>query len=212
MTLAADVIVVGAGPAGLAAVGRLLRAGQRVIWVDQGARPGGQVWRSAVPPRWAINAHRNLQQLAGHAVIATDGPARLLVQSLIVPASPALQVTAPKMLLALGARERFLPFPGWTLPGVHGAGGLQALVKNGWPVRGRRVLLAGSGPLLLAAADTMLAAGSRPAPDRRTGPRGNAGPLPGRPAAAETGPGRKPALAPARPALSRRNLGHPRPG
>src|SRR6202162_6487961 len=56
------------------------------------------------------------------------------------------------LILATGARERFLPFPGWTLPNVMGAGGLQALVKSGLPVAGKRVLVAGSGPLLLAVA------------------------------------------------------------
>src|SRR5262249_24340919 len=55
-----------------------------------------------------------------------------------------------KLILATGARERFLPFPGWTLPGVVGAGGLQALVKSGAPILGARVVIAGSGPLLLA--------------------------------------------------------------
>jgi NADPH-dependent 2,4-dienoyl-CoA reductase/sulfur reductase-like enzyme len=56
-----------------------------------------------------------------------------------------------KLILATGARERFLPFPGWTLPNVCGAGGLQALVKTGLPLGGKRVVIAGSGPLLLAA-------------------------------------------------------------
>jgi NADPH-dependent 2,4-dienoyl-CoA reductase/sulfur reductase-like enzyme len=56
------------------------------------------------------------------------------------------------LVLATGARERFLPFPGWTLPNVMGAGGLQAMVKSGLPIRGKRVLVAGSGPLLLAVA------------------------------------------------------------
>ena len=48
--------------------------------------------------------------------------------------------------------ERFLPFPGWTLPNVMGAGGLQAMVKCGLPIRGKRVIVAGTGPLLLAVA------------------------------------------------------------
>jgi NADPH-dependent 2,4-dienoyl-CoA reductase/sulfur reductase-like enzyme len=56
------------------------------------------------------------------------------------------------LILATGARERFLPFPGWTLPGVTGVGGLQALAKGGLPLRRKRVAVAGSGPLLLAAA------------------------------------------------------------
>ncbi|HEX4782829.1 MAG TPA: FAD/NAD(P)-binding oxidoreductase, partial [Candidatus Sulfotelmatobacter sp.] len=56
------------------------------------------------------------------------------------------------LILATGARERFLPFPGWTLPNVMGAGGLQAMVKSGLPIRGKRVVVAGTGPLLLAVA------------------------------------------------------------
>jgi NADPH-dependent 2,4-dienoyl-CoA reductase/sulfur reductase-like enzyme len=55
-------------------------------------------------------------------------------------------------VLATGAREKFLPFPGWTLPNVMGAGGLQAMVKSGLPIRGKRVVVAGTGPLLLAVA------------------------------------------------------------
>src|SRR6185312_3274226 len=56
------------------------------------------------------------------------------------------------LVLATGARERFLPFPSWTLPNVMGVGGLQALVKTGLPIDGKRVVVAGSGPLLLAVA------------------------------------------------------------
>lgn len=52
-----------------------------------------------------------------------------------------------------------LPFPGWTLPGVTGAGGLQAQIKHGLPLNGERVVIAGSGPLLLAVASTVKRAG-----------------------------------------------------
>jgi NADPH-dependent 2,4-dienoyl-CoA reductase/sulfur reductase-like enzyme len=65
-----------------------------------------------------------------------------------------------KLILATGARELFLPFPGWTLPNVLGAGGLQALVKTGLPIDGRRVVVAGSGPLLLAVADYLKRSGA----------------------------------------------------
>ena len=64
------------------------------------------------------------------------------------------------IILATGARERFLPFPGWTLPGVYGAGGLQALAKSGFSMRGLRVIVAGSGPLLLAVATHLREAGA----------------------------------------------------
>ncbi len=63
-----------------------------------------------------------------------------------------VEIEYGKLILATGARELFLPFPGWTLPNVLGAGGLQALVKSGLPIKGKKVLVAGSGPLLLAVA------------------------------------------------------------
>jgi NADPH-dependent 2,4-dienoyl-CoA reductase/sulfur reductase-like enzyme len=63
------------------------------------------------------------------------------------------QIRWQKLIVATGARELFLPFPGWTLPGVMGPGGLQSLVKHGWPINGQRVVVAGTGPLLLAVAD-----------------------------------------------------------
>jgi NADPH-dependent 2,4-dienoyl-CoA reductase/sulfur reductase-like enzyme len=64
------------------------------------------------------------------------------------------------LVLATGARERFLPFPGWTLPNVMGAGGLQALAKSGMPIAGKKVVVAGSGPLLLAVARYLRAHGA----------------------------------------------------
>ena len=59
-----------------------------------------------------------------------------------------------------GSKRTVLPFPGWTLPGVTGAGGLQALIKAGTPVKNERIVIAGSGPLLLASADTAKSRGS----------------------------------------------------
>jgi D-hydroxyproline dehydrogenase subunit alpha len=64
-------------------------------------------------------------------------------------------------VLATGARERFLPFAGWTLPNVTGAGGLQALAKSGMPIAGKRIVVAGSGPLLLAVAQYLAGHGAR---------------------------------------------------
>jgi NADPH-dependent 2,4-dienoyl-CoA reductase/sulfur reductase-like enzyme len=70
-----------------------------------------------------------------------------------------------RLILATGARERFLPFPGWTLPGVFGAGGLQALIKSGLKAGSdsspMRVVVAGSGPLLLAVAAGLRRSGVR---------------------------------------------------
>ncbi|MEJ8660415.1 NAD(P)/FAD-dependent oxidoreductase [Streptomyces sp. MS1.AVA.4] len=72
----------------------------------------------------------------------------------------AVTVRARTVLLATGAYERQLPFPGWTLPGVVGAGGAQAMLKSGLVLPGRRIVVAGSGPLLLAVAGSLAAAGA----------------------------------------------------
>jgi NADPH-dependent 2,4-dienoyl-CoA reductase/sulfur reductase-like enzyme len=74
--------------------------------------------------------------------------------------SGVCELSYKSLVLATGARERFLPFPGWTLPNVMGAGGLQALVKTGLPIEGTRVVVAGSGPLLLAVAAYLRAHGA----------------------------------------------------
>ncbi|MCD9141425.1 FAD/NAD(P)-dependent oxidoreductase [Streptomyces albireticuli] len=72
-----------------------------------------------------------------------------------------VRLHARAVLFATGASERHLPFPGWTLPGVVGAGGAQAMLKSGLVLPGRRIVVAGSGPLLLAVASTLAAAGAR---------------------------------------------------
>ncbi|WP_351231046.1 FAD-dependent oxidoreductase [Streptomyces sp. NPDC002133] len=72
----------------------------------------------------------------------------------------AVTVRARTVLIATGAYERQLPFPGWTLPGVVGAGGAQAMLKSGLVLPGKRIVVAGSGPLLLAVAGSLAAAGA----------------------------------------------------
>ncbi len=152
-----DVAVIGAGPAGLAAAHAAAGHGARVLLLDAQPRHGGQVWRHDVvhgAPRAARDAIAALDGRvdwrAQHQVVAADGR-RLLTET----PDGAVEIEAAQLVLATGARELLLPFPGWTLPGVTGAGGLQALAKQGWPLAGKRVLVAGSGPLLLAAAATL---------------------------------------------------------
>ncbi|ARZ66214.1 hypothetical protein SMD11_0548 [Streptomyces albireticuli] len=72
-----------------------------------------------------------------------------------------VRLHARAVLFATGAGERQLPFPGWTLPGVVGAGGAQAMLKSGLVLPGRRIVVAGSGPLLLAVASSLAAAGAQ---------------------------------------------------
>jgi NADPH-dependent 2,4-dienoyl-CoA reductase/sulfur reductase-like enzyme len=159
------VLVVGAGPAGLAAAVAAAQSGAAVTVVDALPEPGGQVWRGlwGAPREGRAGAwFRALRSVPvdlrlGRRVITAPGPGRL---GLLGPQG-AEQLGYDRLILATGARERFLPFPGWTLPGVLGAGGLQALAKGGLELRGRRVVVAGSGPLLLAVAAGLRTRGAR---------------------------------------------------
>ena len=139
-----EVLIIGAGPAGLAAARRALEARVPVTVVDDNPAPGGQIWRAIqIPSDWTSRP----VTIYGGKVIAAE-PGRVTVETL----EDVVDLPCRSLILATGARERFLPFPGWTLPHVMGAGGLQALAKSGWPIAGKRVVIAGSGPLLLAVA------------------------------------------------------------
>jgi len=148
-----DVLVVGAGPAGLAAAYRAAENRLRVMVVDDNPAAGGQIWRgkslSPDAEAWLEKIRSvDIQFINGARVFAQPRAGMLLAES----SEGVCELNYASVVLATGARERFLPFPGWTLPNVMGAGGLQALVKTGLPIEGKRVVVAGSGPLLLAVA------------------------------------------------------------
>lgn len=151
-----DVCVIGAGPAGLAAAYRAAKSRLRVVVVDDNPAAGGQIWRgeqakpsSPEAQAWFEKLRSvEIQLIVGARVFHQPAPRVLLAET----SRGVCELRYSKLILATGARERFLPFPGWTLPNVMGAGGLQALVKTGLPIEGKRVVVAGSGPLLLAVA------------------------------------------------------------
>jgi NADPH-dependent 2,4-dienoyl-CoA reductase/sulfur reductase-like enzyme len=151
-----DVLVVGAGPAGLAAAWRIASSGLRVSVVDDNPAAGGQIWRGEQAKPTSAEAHEWFKRIRSVDIQIING-ARVFQQSeggMLLAETPegVCDLRYESLVLATGARERFLPFPGWTLPNVMGAGGLQALVKTGVPIEGKRVVVAGSGPLLLAVA------------------------------------------------------------
>ncbi|MBC3841238.1 FAD-dependent oxidoreductase [Streptacidiphilus sp. 4-A2] len=180
----ADLAVIGAGPAGTAAVNAAADLGLSCVLLDAGALPGGQFYRQPAPGlraaepqalhhHWPVFAgllrrlerHRaagRVRYLPGHHVWSVSGSAgQWRVHAVGGPeGDTALTVPARAVLCATGSHERQLPFPGWTLPGVVGAGGAQAMLKSGLVLPGRRVVVAGSGPLLLAVAVSLARAGA----------------------------------------------------
>ena len=159
-----EVLIVGAGPAGMAAALAAAESGGQVRMIDDNPHPGGQIWRDgpqvALPEmanryRQAVVTKENIALQSGCKLVAQCGANRLAYED----AEGCGVIRYQKLILCNGARELLLPFPGWTLPGVTGAGGLQAQIKQGLAIRGERVVIAGSGPLLLAVADSVKQAG-----------------------------------------------------
>ncbi len=172
----AEVLVVGAGPAGMAAATAAANHGRKVIVLDDNPTAGGQIWRQGIAAatkqssrrdpdsiqskRRAAFIHSGAELLAGRRVVNAPQPGFLSTVMDTSLGSAHETFAWDRLILATGARERFLPFPGWTLPGVFGAGGLQALVKSGYSVEGKRIVVAGTGPLLLAVAAYLQHAGA----------------------------------------------------
>ena len=159
-----EIIVVGAGPAGIAAACAAAESGCRVGVLDDTPWLGGQIWRGEQrqptqpqAQKWIERFRRSGATLLDQtSAIASPRPGMLMAEH---PGGPR-EIHFQKLILATGARELLLPLPGWTLPGVMGPGGLQALVKNGFPVAGKRVVVAGTGPLLPAVADGLIKHGA----------------------------------------------------
>ncbi|MGZ6706810.1 MAG: FAD/NAD(P)-dependent oxidoreductase [Solirubrobacteraceae bacterium] len=144
------VVVVGGGPAGLAAAGAAARAGARVTLLDGGGRLGGQYHRGE-----AVAAPAGVEVHTGARVWRVEtGPAGPVAYT------AAGEFAADALVLAPGAHDRPLPFPGWDLPGVLTAGGAQALLKGSGVLPGRRVLVAGTGPFLLPVAALLAGRGA----------------------------------------------------
>ncbi|SEC26848.1 NADPH-dependent 2,4-dienoyl-CoA reductase, sulfur reductase [Streptomyces misionensis] len=181
------VAVVGAGPAGLAAAQAALAAGARVTLLDSADQPGGQYHRMLPEPYRATRPERlqhgwrafdrRRRRVLGHprcawwpetsvwALERPDEPGVPRVHLLRGPADGGargrLVLDPDALVLAAGAHDRVLPFPGWELPGVFTAGAAQALAKGERVVVGDRVVIAGTGPFLLPVAASLLEAGSR---------------------------------------------------
>jgi NADPH-dependent 2,4-dienoyl-CoA reductase/sulfur reductase-like enzyme len=164
-----DLLIVGAGPAGIGAALEASNAGLSVLLLDENPAPGGRIWQAL--------EHRGAKDAADRAGL--DAIARLRASnadarygSTVWAIEPDRQVYAsqngraftvqPKtILLATGTTERPVPIAGWTLPGVMTVGAAQIALKTGGLLPDGRTWLAGQGPLLLLYANQVLDAGGR---------------------------------------------------
>ena len=186
-TTRTDLAVVGAGPAGLAAAVAAAEQGLSVVVVDAGRQPGGQYWRhpdeqTADPDElgshgqhdWRVYTalRARFDDLLGAGITYVPGAQvwfteradegwRLRLSPVVEPDDdlPA-EVVADGLVLCPGGYDRQLPVPGWDLPGVLAAGGVQALLKGHGSLAGRRAVVAGTGPFLLPVAAGLAEAGA----------------------------------------------------
>lgn len=168
--MTAQVVIVGAGPAGASAALALAKAGVASLLLDDNPRAGGQIFRAGFdggPPRIGGDPRGDtlreglrrygslIDHRSGHEVIAIYPDRRLWV------AGPerAYELESEHLVLATGAIEVSVPVPGWTLPGVYTLGGLQILAKASASVPAGKTVLAGAGPLLYLVAAQLAEAG-----------------------------------------------------
>ena len=157
-----DVIVIGAGPAGLAAANTAAQAGLKVLLIDENTRVGGQISRLPFRngsgqdgPSSLEDLHRNIEFRGSTVCLGFTSPRCVALEA----SGKAVLATARAVVIATGSTERVYPVPGWTLPGVMTAGAGQTFLKGSRTFPYKRVVVAGSGPLLLATASQLAQAG-----------------------------------------------------
>ena len=182
-----DVVIVGAGPAGLAAGALTAGAGLSTLLVDENPEPGGQIYRAitTTPVRrsdilGADYWHGAGLVRSGHPQRRPDRHRRARLEPRPRPrgrhlamAAVARLLQARRIILATGALERPFPIPGWTLPGVMTAGAAQTLLKSSGMLPDGQTVMAGMGPLLWLFAAQLLRAGGRIDAILDTTPRAN---------------------------------------
>lgn len=154
------IIVVGGGPAGMAAALSAAEVHSKVIVIDGASNIGGQYWRHMSVEHLdefgsatvsAVLNHPNIEVLSGARIWRADyRDGESILQILIFGKSRELRTK--KLILATGAFDRTLPFPGWDIPGVMTPGAAQSLLKGSGVVAGKRIVIAGTGPFLLPVA------------------------------------------------------------
>jgi NADPH-dependent 2,4-dienoyl-CoA reductase/sulfur reductase-like enzyme len=169
-----DVVVIGAGPAGLAAAASTANAGLSTLLLDENVGPGGQVWRAITSTPLKRRELLGADYWSGEAIIqaAQKSGAEIIHRATVWSLDRNLEIgisvgggsafiRARRVIIATGAQERPFPIPGWTLPGVMTAGAAQTMLKSSGIVPDGRTIIAGQGPLLWLLAAQILRLGGR---------------------------------------------------
>lgn len=179
-----DLAIIGAGPAGMAAAVTATKAGLKVVLLDEGESPGGQIYRDVeqstpirhrvLGPDYTAGEDLAADLRASDAIYLARSTVWNISTDRLIDYScegTSFQLQATYILAATGTVERSCPIPGWTKPGVTTAGALQILLKSAGIVE-ENAIIAGSGPLLWLVASQMVATGSPPVAVVETTPRG----------------------------------------
>lgn len=154
-----SIVVIGGGPAGLAAANEIAKVGEQVVLIDGASHLGGQYWRGVSTPLIeAVQRSPRVKVMSNTSVwnVTADENGFTIR---VLTAGVESQIRTTKVVIATGAHDRVLPFPGWDLPGVMTAGGAQALLKGQRTAFANRVIVAGSGPFLLPVAAGLIDVG-----------------------------------------------------
>lgn len=185
-SLTHDLIVIGAGPAGMTAALTASGLGLKTVLLDENECEGGQIYRNFAACDKRVAEILGPDYLRGKSLVESLRQSEIdhQRQTLVWDIAPDLTVTALKLgrsqqfrarqiIAATGAMERPSPIPGWTLPGVMNVGAAQIALKSAGAVPRGRVVLAGGGPLLLLVACQLLEAGADVVAVVETSARGN---------------------------------------
>ena len=168
-----ELIVIGAGPAGLSAAIEAAKAGIDVVVFDENARPGGQLFKQ-IHKFFGSKEHHAKERgfRIGEDLLkeAEEVGVRVELNSTVMGIYENKEVTvrngdevdhykADKILIATGAAENMIPFKGWDTPGVIGAGAAQALMNLQGVQPGSKILMVGSGNVGLVVSLQLLQAG-----------------------------------------------------
>ncbi|HDR15623.1 MAG TPA: FAD-binding protein [Desulfobacteraceae bacterium] len=169
-----DAVVLGLGPAGIAASIELAQRGHRIAVIDESPEPGGRIYRKP-PSEFHVIQHWDRHKAGEHLLARFEDISdsiRVFSRTQVwgcfdnstltaIRDGRTLEMNFRNLIICEGAMERVIPFSGWTLPGVMTVGGLQKILLNQRILPGRKVILSGTGPLLVAVGSALIRCGAQ---------------------------------------------------